>query len=165
MEDSTTGIIEFDVQMNAGLLYDYSLYHVYRSPVGVLGCVMGMLLLANFARTHSFIYLIFGIIVLVYLPVTLFMNCKRQMLLVEAYKSPLHYRVSDEGIEISQGEITQGHKWDQVIRVTATAKSIFLYTGKNVATIFPREALGEKTGAVMAVISRCVEPGRVKIRF
>ncbi|MBR6328659.1 MAG: YcxB family protein [Lachnospiraceae bacterium] len=165
MSDNTKETIEFDVNMNAGILYDYMLYHIYRSPIGIIGTVVGMLLLANYFRGRELLYLIFGIIVVFYLPVNLYTSSKRQMLMVESYKSPLHYTLSEEGIRVSQGELDQGHEWGRVIKAVATSKSIFLYTGKNVATIFPRKDMGDQTESVIRMISRYVEPGKVKIRF
>ncbi len=165
MFEKSTDEIEFDVKMSAGILYDFSLYHVYRSPVGILGTIVGILLIVYFGRTRELLYLAFGIVVILYLPVTLFFNCKKQMLLTPSYKEALHYRVSKDGIEVSQGEVTQGHDWGQVIRAVGTPKSLFIYTGKNVATIFPREAMGSKTESVIKTISKYVEPSKVKIRF
>jgi hypothetical protein len=161
------GEIEFDVSMDWHILFDYYLYHTYRSFTGILGTVVGILLIAGFFYNTSnrIISLIFGIIVLLYLPVNLSMSARRQMLLVESYKSPLHYRLGSEGITISQGEVTQSHEWSAVIKAAGSAKSIFLYTGKNNATIFPRSAMGKKTEAVLRMISRYVAPGKVKIRF
>lgn len=157
--------IEFDVHMNVGVLYDYSLYHTYRSMAGILGTFVGILLIANFARFKNPLYLIFGIVCILYLPVALYMSCRKQMLSVEAYKQPLHYKLTDEGIEVSQGDIVQGHGWDAVIKAVSTGKSIMLYTGKNVATIFPRADLGDDTADVIKYICAHVEPKKVKIRF
>lgn len=157
--------LEFDVQMDASILYDYYMYHTYRSFTGILGTVVGLLLIANFSVNKEVIYLIFGIIVVLYLPVTLGFSCRKQMLTVEAYKSPLHYRVGENGIEISQGELSQGREWAGVIKAAADAKSIFLYTNRNVATILPRSSMGDKTQEVIKLICKSMDPGKVKIRF
>lgn len=157
--------IEFDVNMNTSVLYDYSLYHTYRSMPGLLGTLVGILLIMDYSRTHSLTCLLFGIIVILYLPINIYMNCRRQMLVVEAYKKPLHYKLTDSGIEVSQDDIVQGHEWEAVIKAVSTGKSIILYTGKNVATIFPREALDGMTTEVIKFICAHVEPKKVKIRF
>ncbi len=158
-------VIEFDVQMDAGILYDYMLYHSYRSFIGILGTVIGLLLLANFISRREISFLIFGLIILLYMPWSLFITSRRQMLSVAAYKNPLHYRLGSDGIKVSQGEETQGHEWGAVVKVCADAKSIFVYTGRNVATIFPRQAMGAKTEQVIRMISRFVPPSKVKIRY
>lgn len=153
------------VQMNAGVLYDYYLYHTYRSAAGILGTMVGLLLIGNYAATHQLVYLIFGIIVILYLPVTLYMTAKKQMLMVEAYKAPLNYRFAPDGLWVSQGETEQGRKWEEQLRAVSTAKNIIIYSSKNVATILPRESLGEDTTEVIRYICAHMEPGKVKIRF
>ena len=157
--------LEFDVQMDKSILFDYSLYHTYMGISGLLGTFVGILLLISFTRDHSPLYLIFGIVVILYLPVNLYLACSKQILAVEAYKHPLHYKVNDEGITVSQGEQVVSHGWDRIIKAVSTRKSIILYTGKNVATIFPRSAMGELTVPVIQTISANVEPKKVKIRF
>lgn len=156
---------EFDVNMKTSVLYDYSMYHTYRGLSGILGTIVGILLIVNYLQGHSLLYLIFGIIVVFYLPVGLFFNAKKQMAMVENYKSALHYKLSAEGIEVSQGEVVQVMPWDGVIKAVSTQKSIILYTGRNIAIIFPREDLGEQLQEVLKIISENMEPKRVKIRF
>lgn len=157
--------IEFDVQMNAKKLYDYSLYHTYRSFSGLLGTAMGALLILYFLSTGQILYLIFGIIVILYLPIALYLNAKKQMVSVQSYKEPLHFCISDEGMEVSQGEVKQLQEWEKVQKVVSTGQSIILYTGKTIATVIPREDMGDKTEEVIQTISRNVPPKRVKIRF
>ena len=60
--------IEFDVKIDAGVLYDYMLHHTYSSFSGVLGTAVGALILVGFAATGYVIYLIAGIVILAYLP-------------------------------------------------------------------------------------------------
>lgn len=157
--------IEFDVKMDKDILYDYSLYHTYRGTAGIIGTAVGLLLILNFARYHNVLYLIFGVVTVLYLPVALYFNCAKQAAMVEAYKKPLHYKLSESGIEVSQGDIVQGHEWSAVIKAVSTGKSIILYTGKNVATIFPRKDLGGDVTEVIKIICANVEPKKVKIRF
>lgn len=156
---------EFDVNMKTSVLYDYSIYHTYRGLSGILGTIVGMLLILNFLEGQSLLYLLFGIIVIFYLPVALFFGAKRQMMTIESYKSPLHYRLCEEGVEVSQGEVVQMLPWDAVMKAVSTGKSIILYTGRNVAVIFPRESLGEELNTALKVISEYLEPKRNKIRF
>lgn len=157
--------LEFDVHMSTANLYDYSLYHTYRSFSGILGTAVGVLLLANFVHSHQILYLIFGLITVFYLPIALYMNAKKQMLAVPAFREPLHYRLTESGIEVSQGDVTQSQEWSAVLKAVSTRKSIILYTGKAVASILPRDDMGSKTEAVIKMISANVEPNRVKIRF
>ena len=40
--------VEFDVKMDAGILYDYMLHHTYSSFAGLMGTAAGALLLVIF---------------------------------------------------------------------------------------------------------------------
>lgn len=157
--------LEFDVHMSTANLYDYSLYHTYRGVSGILGTAVGVLMIANFVNSHQILYLIFGLITIFYLPVALYMNAKRQMLAVAAFKEPIHYRLTEEGIEVSQGDVVQSQEWSAVVKAVSTRKSIILYTGKAVASILPREDMGSQTEAVIRMVCAHVDPKRVKIRF
>lgn len=157
--------MEFDVKMDASVLYDYYLYHTYRSMAGLIGTIVGILLVANFATSKNALYLIFGVIVIFYLPVTLYTSSKKQMLTVEAYKSPIHYKFDDEGMHVSQGETEQSRGWSDFKKAVSTTKSLILYTDKNVATIIPRAALGEDVTEMIKYICAHMDPKNVKIRF
>ena len=157
--------LEFDVNMSTGKLYDYSLYHTYRGISGILGTAIGVLLLANYFSSKNMLYLIFGLITVFYLPVALYINAKKQMLLVPAFKEALHYKMMEDGIEVSQGEIVQKQEWSVIHKVVSTKTSIIIYTGKAVASILPRDDMGSQTEAVIKMISTHVEPRKVKIRF
>nr|MCR4739757.1 YcxB family protein [Lachnospiraceae bacterium] len=92
--------IEFDVQMNTGKLYDYMLRQIFTSFAGIMGELVGVLLIIGFFLSKNAFYLIGGIIILFYLPVALYLQAKKQAL-SPAFKEPQHYRLSEEGIEIT----------------------------------------------------------------
>ena len=96
--------VEFDVQMTSADLYDYMLHHTFTSPSGLIGAVAGALMIvAGFAGSGA-LCTIAGIVILLYLPVALFMRSKQQFLSNPAFRQPLHYRMNEEGITVSQGE-------------------------------------------------------------
>lgn len=156
--------LEFDVKMNSKVLYDYMLHHTYSSFQGMLGTVVGALMLVGFAVTGYVIWLIAGIILLVYMPWSLFLKSKQQMLNTPAFKEPLHYRMTEEGVEISQGEAKEFQKWEHMFKATSTGKSIILYTSRFNASIFPREDLKGNETAVIEMISKHMPPAKVKIK-
>lgn len=156
--------LEFDVKVNSKVLYDYMLHHTYGSFQGVIGTLVGALMLVGFAVTGYVIWLIAGIVLLAYVPWSLFLKSRQQMLNTPAFKNPLHYRMTEEGVEISQGEVKEFQKWDNMFKATSTGKSIILYTSRFNASIFPRADLKEKEVAVIEMISKCMPPSKVKIK-
>ena len=108
-------------------------------------------------------FLVAGAIILAYLPVTLFLR-SRQQALNPQFKKPLHYRLDDEGITVSQGEAAQSQEWDKMVKAVSTPRSIIVYTSRVNATIFPRRELGDRQAALIEVISIHMPPKKVKIR-
>lgn len=157
--------LEFDVKVTAGALYDYLIYHTYTSISGMLGTIAGALLIVVFASTRYPIYLIAGVVLIAYLPCTLFIRAQQQALNTPAFKEPLHYKMTDQGISVSQGDTEETQSWDNCVKAASTGKSIILYTSKNAASIFPKKDLGEKKDALIQMISTHMPPKQVKIRY
>ena len=156
--------VEFDVKVTPGVLYDYMLYHTYTSASGLIGAVAGALLVAVFFMGAGALCLIAGIIILGYLPWTLFIKSRQQYLANPAFKNPLHYKLTEEGMEVSQNEETQSQKWEDMHKAVSTPRSLIVYTSPVNASIFPKKDLGEKTVGVIEIISTHMPPKKVKIR-
>lgn len=156
--------VEFDIQMTPADLYDYMLHHTLSSASGLIGAVAGALMIVAGFAGAGVLCLIAGLIVLLYLPVTLFLKSRQQFLSNPAFKNPLHYKMTEEGIEVSQGEEVQSQKWEDMYKAVSTAKSIVVYTSRINASIFPKRELGEQSYAVIEMISTHMPVGKVKIR-
>lgn len=155
---------EFDIQMSANILYRYLLYHAYRGLAGLLGTFLGLVFIGSFLQNHAPLYLIFGIVLLAYTPVTLHLQAAKQFQANEALQRPLHYCMDEEGITVSQDEAEQRIAWEDVTKAVSSADSILIYTGKKNASVLPKKQLGERLPAVVQMISTHVEPKRVHIR-
>ncbi len=156
--------VEFDVKIDAGVLYDYMLRHTYTGSAGILGSAVGALGVVAFFLTGYPLYLILGVVILFYQPAALYLRAKRQAQ-NPAFREPLHYRMTEEGVSVSQGQTKQFQKWSDLYKAVSTGRSLILYTNRVSACIFPRRDLGEKQSDVIAVISRYMEPGKVQIRM
>ena len=156
--------VEFDVKITPGALYDYMLYHTYTIPSGLLGAVVGALLVTAFFMGAGVLCLLAGIIILVYLPWTLFLKSRQQYLANPAFKTPLHYKMTEEGIEVSQNGETQSQKWEDLFKAVSTPKSLIVYTSRVNASIFPKRDLKENSTAAIRMISTHMPPQKVKIR-
>lgn len=157
-------MVEVDVKMEAGDLYDYLLVHTYNSAAGILGSCFGGLLVVIAVLEKKWIILIAGIVVLLYLPWTLFIKSRQQMLKNTAFHKPLHYVLDEEGITVSQDDAEQKQAWGDMVKAISTARSIIVYTSRVNATIFPRRELGDKQMALIEMISTHMPPAKVKIR-
>ena len=156
--------VSFDVKITPGVLYDYLLYHTYTGTTGLLGTIAGALLVVAYFMAGSILYLIFGVVVLVYLPWTLFMRSKKQYLANPAFKESLHYTFNEEGMTVSQKDTSGQIAWENLYKAVSTPKSIVIYTSPVNASIFPKKDLGEHKAALIEVISTHMPPKKVKIR-
>lgn len=156
--------VEFDVKITPGVLYDYMLYHTYTSASGLIGAVTGALLVVAFFMGRGVLCLIAGIVILAYLPWTLFVKSRQQYLANSAFKESLHYRLTEEGMEVSQQGEAQSQKWEEMHKAVSTPRSLIIYTSPVNASIFPRKDLGEKAPLVIEIISTHMSPKKVKIR-
>lgn len=157
--------LEFDVKMSTSALYDYNMHHTYTSAPGVLGTMVGLLLIVGFiSDTKQLALLVAGVIILLYSPVTLFTRSKKQILLNPAFKHPLHYKMNDEGVTVSNGEEAMTVEWKDMYKAYSTNQSIILATGKNNAWIFPKHDLGEQRFDVIEMISIHMSPDKIRIK-
>lgn len=157
-------MVELDIKIEAGDLYDYNLRHAYNSASGLMGSVLGAVMVVVAFGTKQWIFLIGGLALLLYLPWTLFIKSRQQALSNPVFKDKLHYVLDEQGITISQGEVSTTQSWDDMVKAVSTGRSIIVYTSKVNATIFPRKQLGDKTASVIECISTHMSPAKVKIK-
>ena len=156
--------IELDVKIEAGDLYDYLLMHTYHSPSGLLGSGVGAVaLLVGMARGQV-IFVVAGIVLLCYLPWTLFLKSRQQAVNNPAFRAPLHYKLDETGITISQNDVEQHQEWGHMVKAVSTGHSIIVYTSRVNATIFPKRVLADKKTDVIKMISTHMPPSKVNIR-
>ncbi len=157
-------LYEVDVYMNASVLYDYMLRHTYMSLSGPLATILGIMCIVFFMNKGGVVYLLAGIVIIAYLPWNLFLSAKRQALTNEAFKKPLHYSFTEDGIYVSQGETTQMQRWENMHKAVSTGKSIIVYTSKVNASIFPRKDLGNNVSVLLELLCRYMDPAKVKFK-
>ena len=156
--------VEFDVKMEAGILYDYMMRHTFSSFIGMMGTVVGALLLIVFFAERQALFLIAAVVVLAYQPWSLFLRSRQQMVNNPAFKKPLHYKLTEEGIEVSQDGAVDSQKWEDMYKAVSTGSSIIVYTSRVNACIFPKKDMGESKYRVIEMISTHMPPKKVKIR-
>lgn len=157
-------LYEADVTITVSVLYDYFLRHVYSSFSGMFGTMVGaFMIIVYLMKGLSVLYLICGIVVMLYLPCSLYLTAKRQSL-QESFKTPLHYAFYENGVEVSQNDVRQMQKWEDMVKAVSTSQSIILYTGKNAASIFPRKDLKDDSMGLIQVISTHMDAKKVKIK-
>ncbi len=159
-----TDMIKLTVKIEAGDLYDYMLRHSYNSPAGIIGSALAAVAILYALASRYWMLLVLGIVLLVYLPWTLFIRSRRQVLNNPGFQEPLQYTLNDQGLTVSQGEEEAVMAWEDMYKAVTTGRSIILYTSRVSATIFPKRQLGDQKAAVIEMISTHMPPEKVKIR-
>ena len=83
-------MINLTVKIEAGDLYDYMLMHSYNSPAGLLGSTFGAVLIIFAFATTQWIFAVLGVVMLLYLPWTLFVKSRRQILTKLSGAAPIY---------------------------------------------------------------------------
>lgn len=157
-------MIECDVKIGKADLYDYNLKYTYSQFINILAEIIGVLAVAYGIYSANYPLAVIGAVVVVYLPITLWMRSAQVAALSPAFKEPLHYRLDDEGLTISQGENEETIKWENCVKAVSTTRSVLVFTSRTTATIFPRKQLGDKIPLVIQCISRNMSPDKVNIK-
>lgn len=157
-------MIEFDVHINAGDLYDYMMRHTYSGFSGLFGSLMGAVFVVLGVYRQYWPAVVAGIILLCYLPWTLFLKSRQQMAATSDFQKPLHYRLDDEGIHVSQNGTEEMQKWEDIQKAVSTGRSLIVYTSRTNACIFPKRDMGDYTASVIRVLSTHLPASKVRIR-
>lgn len=159
--------VELETKLTVKVLYNYMLHHTYTSFAGIFGVFVGILLLIVYFKDTSVgvLYLFMGLIVLTFMPIEMWFRARRQMKKNPALSEPFHYILTEEGIEVRQGEQTEKLKWEVFYKANNVAGSIVVYVTPQRAYIFPKEDVGEKLPILVEMISTHMEAKKVKIRI
>lgn len=156
-------MVELDIRIKSGDLYDFMLMHNYSKAPGLIGSTLGALMIVTGIYMQYWLFLIAGIVVLLYLPWVLLIKSSQQAM-TPVFKEPLHYVLDENGITVSQGEATTTQGWDDMVKAVSTGRSIIVYTSRVNATIFPKNQMGDRKTSVIEIISTHMPPAKVKIR-
>lgn len=163
--------MEFDIKITDKDMYRFNMYHAYTGFQGIFATVIGIAVLVvaavTFGKieiTYSILYLLFGVIFLFYVPVSLKMRSKRQILASPVLKETLHYTVDEAGIHVSVGEQTADLEWKMIYKIVSTKSNLLIYSSRVNAYVIPRAQLGEQYEAVKALAKQKLESYRLRMK-
>lgn len=160
-------MVEIDIKMTVGDLYDYNLRHSYTqistllaTAVGIAGVAVGL----YWRQQYWVMMIVIGALLILYMPITLLVKSSQTIALSPAMKKPVHYLLNEDGITVSQGDQSQTLAWDGVLKAVSTGRSIIVYTSKTSASVFPRKQVGEALPLLIQTISANLDPKKNKIK-
>lgn len=160
---------EFEIRIKTMDMYRFLMYHAYHGASGVFSIAAGLVLIAFFfirgeQLDNSWMFLVFGILFLVYLPWTLLNRAAQQVKLGDAFKKPLRYILSQEGVTVRQEESAAEVAWKDVCRVRETGSCILVYTGKKNAFIWVKSQMGDQETKVRELLKVHVPEKKLSLK-
>ena len=110
------------------------------------------------------LYIIVGILVLLYVPFSLKGRVKMIMKTNEVFSKPLHFEIDEKNIKVSQGEEMAQLPWEQVYRFVANDKRILIFSNRKNAYILSKEQLGDSYEPLKELAGSTLEKYRLKIK-
>ena len=161
---------EFDVTITDKDMFRFNLYHAYHGFQGIIATLVGVWVLIMAAVTfgkvgvqYTVLYIVFGIVFLVYVPGSLYMRSKHQVASSEVLKQSLHYKVDDGGVHVSQGEQTADLEWKQIYKMVSTKSNLLIYSSRVNAYVIPREAIKGQYKDIVSLAINHLESYRLKM--
>lgn len=162
---------EFDVTITSKDMYRFNMYHAYHGFQGIFATVIGILVLIVAGATlgkietmYTVLYFVFGLIFLIYVPVSLYMRSKQQILSSEVLRQSLHYKVDEEGVHVSQNDQTADLLWNQIYKVVSTKSNLLIYSSRVNAYVIPRNAISKEYETVAQLAAKHLEKYRLKLK-
>ena len=161
--------LEFDVKLSVKDLYLFNLGQAYKGMQGIISLIIpaGIFAYAVYewgkvSLGTSILNIGIGILLLVYVPISLYLRSAKIIKSDEVLSKPLHYEVSEEGILVTQGEASAQLEWNQIYRMVASGKYIRIYTNRINAYIIPKEQINGNYDEVIALAKSKLEKFRLK---
>lgn len=163
--------IEFDVTLQQKDMYRFSMHHAYSGTHGITSIIIAILIFliagntyGEIEWTYTALYVVFGIVFLFYMPCNLYLRAKKQLLSSEVFKHPLHYTISESGIETSQNDAKAELPWEQVYKLVSTKHNILVYSNRVNAYVIPREQIGDNYAKLKEIAGAHLEKYRFKLK-
>jgi len=165
--------VDFDVKITEKDLYRYQIRSAYTGTQGITSILVGLaaivmsintLIEGKASSSYALLYCGFGIVILAYVPIALYMQSKRQFLGNPVFSGTMHYSLADEGIILAAGEETATLPWDAVYRVKATRAYLYIFTSRKNAYIIPMDCIGEKRADIKKALETKLEDYRLSVK-
>lgn len=163
--------LEFDVNLNEKDIFRFNMYHTYTGFHGIASILLAIGSFACAIKTlgtvstgYTVLYFAFGFILLFYMPLSLYTNSKRQVMMSEAFKHALHFTVDEQGITTAQGEQKAELAWNQIYKIVETKYNILVYSTRKHAFVIPQATIEKEHDALIDCMKAHVEKFRLKIK-
>ena len=162
---------EFDITLDSKDMYCFSMYHAYTGSQGIVSILIAVLCFfvsvktrGSVEITYTILYAVFGVVILLYLPISLYLHSKRQIMASEVLRRPLHYRVDSDGIHTSQEDEAGDLPWDQAYKMISTRHNVLIYSTRINAFIIPKGQIEREYGVLCQIAGDHLPKYRFKVK-
>lgn len=152
--------IVFRVELTAKDLYRFSMHHMYTGLSGIFGVIFSLGCWIFLGVRYSaldvsakVVLFVLGLLFTVIQPAMLYMKARTQVKRNKNVNACLQYKMSEDGIMITQGDQSASVKWYEVRKKVISGESIYLYMSPIRAFIFPKSQCGDDYNTINKMIT------------
>ena len=136
------------VNMTAKEIFDFSMYNSYHCFSGVIGvflslCALGgaIFCIGRSSVINVVLLLIVASMFTVIQPLMIYLKSNKQAERNKSVGGYLEYTFDDDGITVTDGNVTDTIKWEIILKISNTSKLVLLYTTRMRAFIIPKKSV------------------------
>ena len=169
--------MKFDIKITEKDMYQFNLYHTYHTFNGIISVVVGIFVFVvcylvrdRLAPTDVVLYIVLGVALLLYSPVSLLMRSKAQVRGSVVLQNALTYEFKDEGVLVSTNAVEAGEEssalltWENVYKIVETKKQLLIYSSRVNAYVIPLEQLGTQKDELKSYIKERTDDFRLSFK-
>lgn len=166
--------LEFDIKLEKKDMFRFNMYQNYHSFAGCLSVLFSFAMFGLAVYTYDTygagaltkigLYVVAGVFLLFYIPVTLWMRAGRSIKMSPVLGNTLHYHVDEDGFTVTQGEASGVLAWKQIYKMVATKRLVLVYSNRVNAYVIPRTQLGEHYVPLAKLATGKLPKFRVKMK-
>ena len=163
--------VSFEVKLRPEDLYRFNMYQTYTGMQGILSIVIAAVVFVMAAITgHSgsisymFLYIFIGMMVLFYIPVTLWTRAKHTIRTNEVLANPLRFTLTDKAICVTQADQSGELPWDQIYKMISNRKQVLIYSNRINAYIIPRDQIEAQYQQIAEITKAKLPSYRIRMK-
>lgn len=151
---------EFEVKLTTKDMFVFLLNNTYRKLTGIIWMVFSLIVVGVVIFTwgkegvqiyQSILLIVLASLYTVINPIMLLFRAARQIKTNETLQKPLHYVVDEEGIEVSQGELSEKTLWENIWKAVKYGDQIVIYVTQLRVFNMPLRFVGDQYDALASL--------------
>lgn len=163
--------MEFEIKLTDKDMYRFNMYQMYSGFHGWLSVILAVFVFVvggvtcgEVETSRTVLYVVFGILFLIYPPLSLWLAAKRALAASAVLQGTLHYLVDEKGFTVSQSGESAKLPWKSIYKMVATKSNVLVYSNRRNAYVIPRAQLGEQYGDLAKLANDKLAKYRVKMK-